>query len=123
MGAAVRPRTGVHGLTRRRQPHRAEDRKGDIVASYYVVVYVGTAIPVIGAGVLTEVVGLLTAIQVFGYVMITICLAGLAALLAELRLRRRSRRTETAPRDKADTPCRGRQVRPSSLHDGNGVDR
>jgi hypothetical protein len=72
-----------------------ENRKGDIVASYYVVVYVGTAVPVIGVGVLTEAVGLLTAIQVFGYVMITICLAGLAEQLTELRLRRRSRRTVT----------------------------
>lgn len=68
-----------------------EDRKGDIVASYYVVVYVGTAIPVIGVGVLTETVGFLTAIQVFGCVMVAICLGGLAALVAELHIRRRSR--------------------------------
>jgi hypothetical protein len=69
------------------------DRKGDIVASYYVVVYVGTAIPVIGVGVLTETVGFLMAIQVFGYIMVAICLGGLAALVSELHVRRRSRET------------------------------
>jgi hypothetical protein len=65
---------------------------GDIVASDYVL-YVGTALPVIGVGVLTETVGFLMAIQVFGYTMVAICLGGLAALVSELHVRRRSRET------------------------------
>jgi hypothetical protein len=62
-----------------------DQRKGDILASFYVVVYTGTALPVIGVGILADSLGLLDAIQVFSYVVIAICLAGLAALLTELR--------------------------------------
>lgn len=65
-----------------------ENRKGDIVASYYVVVYVGTALPAIGVGVLAQLASLSTAIQVFGYVVVAICLAGLAGLITEARSRR-----------------------------------
>lgn len=63
-------------------------RKADVVASYYVVVYVGTAVPVIGVGVLSTATGLVTAVQVFAYVVIAICAAGLVALLAEQSRRR-----------------------------------
>lgn len=66
------------------------DRNGDIVASYYVVVYVGTAIPVIGVGVLAQGVGLPSAIEVFAYVVIAICLVGLTGLGREIRVRRGS---------------------------------
>jgi MFS family permease len=62
-----------------------EEHKGDTVASYYVVVYTGTALPVIGVGALAGAVSLPTAVQVFAYVVIAICLAGLTALIAKLR--------------------------------------
>jgi MFS family permease len=65
-----------------------QDRKADVVASYYVVIYIGVAVPVIGVGALTVITGLLTAVQIFAYVVIAICLAGLAALLTERRARR-----------------------------------
>lgn len=61
------------------------NRKGDIVASFYVVTYVGTAIPVIGVGLIALRTNLLTAVQIFGYAVIVICLAGLAALIIEHR--------------------------------------
>jgi hypothetical protein len=61
------------------------DRKADTVASFYVVIYLGTALPVIGVGALAGPLGLLDAVVVFGYVVIAICLAGSALLLAELR--------------------------------------
>jgi hypothetical protein len=63
------------------------DRKGDIDASYYVVVYVGTAVPAIGVGALAQAAGLPTAIAVFAAVVIVICLAGLAGLIVETRNR------------------------------------
>jgi MFS family permease len=50
------------------------DRKGEVVASFYVVVYLGTALPVIGTGVVALATGLLTAVQVFGYVVGAGCL-------------------------------------------------
>lgn len=41
-----------------------EDRKGDIVASYYVVIYVATALPAVGVGVLAQLTSLSTAFLV-----------------------------------------------------------
>ena len=67
-----------------------EDRKGDIVASYYVVVYIATAIPAVGVGALTIATGSSSAIQIFGYAVIALCLGGLAGLFVELQARRHS---------------------------------
>jgi MFS family permease len=66
------------------------ERRGDIVASYYVVIYLATAVPAIGVGVLAQLAGLSSAFLVFSYVVIAICLVGLAALTAELRRRART---------------------------------
>jgi len=63
------------------------DRKADIVASYYVVVYLGTALPAIGVGILTHTAGLSTAIEVFASAVIVICLAALAGLTLETHSR------------------------------------
>jgi MFS family permease len=63
------------------------ERKGDIVATYYVVVYLATAVPAVGVGVLAQLASLSTAFLVFAYVAIAICLAGLTGLTAELRTR------------------------------------
>lgn len=61
------------------------DRKGDVVASYYVVVYVATSLPAIGVGALTVATSLSTAIQTFSYAVLVICLAGLVGLMLETR--------------------------------------
>ena len=61
-----------------------EDHKGDIVASYYVVIYLATALPAVGVGVLAQLASLSAAFLAFAYVVIAICLAG---LFAELRFR------------------------------------
>jgi hypothetical protein len=42
-----------------------EQRRADIVASYYVIVYLGTALPVIGVGALATVAAFKTAVAVF----------------------------------------------------------
>lgn len=72
------------------------DRRGDTVASYYVVVYTGTALPAIGVGVLAQTTSLPTAVRVFGYIVIAICLTGLAGLIAETRSRRNSPSSQQA---------------------------
>lgn len=64
-----------------------EDRKGDIVASYYVIVYLATALPAVGVGILADLASLSTAFLAFAYVVIAICIAGLAGLSYELRHR------------------------------------
>jgi MFS family permease len=56
------------------------ERKGDIVASYYVVIYLATALPAVGVGLLAQLASLSTAFLVFAYVVIAICFAGLAGL-------------------------------------------
>jgi MFS family permease len=61
------------------------DRKGDVVATFYVVIYLATALPVIGVGVLANSMGLLDAVRIFTIVIAAICLAGLVALTAEAR--------------------------------------
>jgi MFS family permease len=65
-----------------------DHRKGDIVASYYVVIYLATAVPAVGVGVLAQLASLSTAFVVFAFVVIAICAAGLAGLSTELRARR-----------------------------------
>jgi hypothetical protein len=69
-----------------------DEREGDIVASYYVVVYLATALPAIGVAAVTVAIDPLTAIQVFAYAVITVCLAGLGGLLLEMRTRKHSNR-------------------------------
>ncbi len=64
------------------------ERKGDIVASYYVIVYLGTALPVIGVGALAVITAFTTAVEIFAYVVIAVCLFGMLALTAELRSRK-----------------------------------
>jgi MFS family permease len=59
------------------------DRKANTVAGYYVVVYLGTALPVIGVGALAGPLGLISAIDVFAAVVLVVCLAGIAALVME----------------------------------------
>lgn len=61
--------------------------KANTVASYFVIVYLGTALPVIGVGALADPMGLVAAIQVFAVVVVVACLAGLIALLGERRRR------------------------------------
>jgi MFS family permease len=56
------------------------DRKANVVASYYVVVYLGTALPVMGVGALAGPRGLESAIRIFAVVVIGVCLAGLVTL-------------------------------------------
>ncbi len=62
-----------------------DDRKGDIVASFYLVIYLGTALPVVGVGVVAVDIGLLGAVQGFGYVIGAACLVGFGLVVAELR--------------------------------------
>jgi MFS family permease len=64
-----------------------DERKGDIVASYYVVIYIGTALPVIGVGALAQVSGLPAAVEIFAWVVIAICISGLVGLIREARAR------------------------------------
>lgn len=49
------------------------DRKGEVVASYYLIVYLGTALPVIGVGLLAERTGLVDAVQAFAYAAAICC--------------------------------------------------
>jgi MFS family permease len=58
-----------------------ENRRGDIVASYYVAIYIAVSVPTIGVGALTVATDSSTAIQTFAYVAIAVCIIGLTGLL------------------------------------------
>jgi hypothetical protein len=60
------------------------DCQGDIVY-FYVIIYVGIVLPVIGVGLITQANGLLVAVEIVGYVVDAACLLALAVLRAEER--------------------------------------
>jgi MFS family permease len=49
------------------------EHKANVVATYFVVVYLGTALPVIGVGALAGPFGLLAAIKIFSVVVVVVC--------------------------------------------------
>jgi MFS family permease len=67
-----------------------QNRRSDVVAAFYVVVYLGTAIPAIGVGVLARYGGLRAAVGVFAVAMLAGALAAVGALVTEERNRRRT---------------------------------
>lgn len=78
---------------------RPTDRKAEVMAAYYVVVYLGVALPAVGVGAAASAVGLLDAVQAFAAAVIAA--AGVLALARAIRTRRSSptagRRTVTPP--------------------------
>ncbi|MBO0817847.1 MAG: MFS transporter [Actinobacteria bacterium] len=52
--------------------------RANVLSSFYVVTYLGTGLPVIGAGFLATAVGLLAAVQYFAGAMVVICLLVIA---------------------------------------------
>jgi len=71
------------------------DRKGDIVATYYVVVYVATALPAVGVGILSDLGSLSNAFLISSYAVIGICATGLVGLTVELHARSAGRNSTT----------------------------
>ncbi|MER7025448.1 MULTISPECIES: MFS transporter [Streptomyces] len=55
-------------------------RHADVISSFYVVVYLGVGVPVIGVGFLARVISLLEAVQWFSAVVAVLCLIDLIAL-------------------------------------------
>ena len=66
-------------------------RRADVLSSFYVIVYLGVGVPVIGAGLLATAVGLLHAVQYFALGVAALCLA-----VAAVRLRRATPRQNAA---------------------------
>lgn len=62
-----------------------KDRHADVLSSFYVVIYLGVGVPVIGVGFLATVTGLLTAVQLFAAVVSVLCLLDMAALIRKRR--------------------------------------
>jgi MFS family permease len=67
------------GLTAINQAAPA-DRRADVLSSFYVCVYLGVGVPVIGVGFLATAAGLLPAVQVFACIVAGLCLLTLLAL-------------------------------------------
>jgi MFS family permease len=62
-----------------------KDRHADVLSSFYVVIYLGVGIPVIGVGFLATGTGLLTAVQLFAAVVAALCLLHTLALARKRR--------------------------------------
>lgn len=56
-------------------------RRADVVASFFLIVYLATAVPVIGVGLLARSITLVRAVEVFGYAAGAVT-AGIAVVLA-----------------------------------------
>lgn len=56
------------------------DRHAEVLSSFFVVVYLGVGVPVIGVGLLATVFDLLTAVQVFAVLVVPLCLIELTIL-------------------------------------------
>jgi MFS family permease len=61
------------------------ERHADVISTFYVVIYLGVSLPVVGVGFLTTVVGLLPAVQWFAAVAAVLSLAALAFLALRAR--------------------------------------
>ncbi|MEU8630216.1 MFS transporter [Streptomyces sp. NPDC048669] len=62
-----------------------KDRHADVLSSFYVVIYLGVGVPVIGVGLLATATGLLTAVQIFAAVVAALCLLDTLALARKPR--------------------------------------
>ncbi|WP_433354680.1 hypothetical protein ACQP25_13620 [Microtetraspora malaysiensis] len=55
-------------------------RRADVLSTFYVIIYLGVGLPIIGVGVLATVAGLLAAVQYFACAVAVLCLAVLLIL-------------------------------------------
>jgi MFS family permease len=75
-------------------------RHAEALAGFYVIIYLGAGLPVIGVGVLATVAGLLHAVQFFALVVAVLCLAVLLVLVGRGRRLTSPRLTSDAPRSR-----------------------
>ncbi|HVX33269.1 MAG TPA: MFS transporter [Solirubrobacterales bacterium] len=54
------------------------ERRGEVVSTFYVVVYLGVGLPVVGVGLLADSVGLLAAVRWFAALIAALCLVAMA---------------------------------------------
>ncbi|MEV4758696.1 MFS transporter [Micromonospora sp. NPDC049559] len=72
------------GLTAVNQATSA-DRRAEVLSSFYVVIYLGVGLPVIGVGLLATMAGLLDAVRCFAGVVAVLCLVMLWVLAVARR--------------------------------------
>lgn len=78
----------------------AVDRHAEVLSSFYVILYLGVGLPVIGVGFLATVAGLLAAVQYFAGFVAILCVT---VLIVRARVRHRDPTTpSSAPFDTAD---------------------
>lgn len=60
-------------------------RHAEVLATFYVIVYLGVGLPTVGVGLLATAAGLLTAVQSFAWVVAALCLLVLLVLTGRTR--------------------------------------
>jgi len=63
--------------------HAPAERHADVLSTFYVVIYLGVSLPVVGVGFLTTVIGLLPAVQWFAAVLSLTALAFLSRSMSD----------------------------------------
>jgi MFS family permease len=79
-----------------------EGRRADVLSSFYVVIYLGVGVPVIGVGFLATTVGLLRAVQYFAVIAALLCLL---VLIFPTRTRRKIPATAASPARQGRLPA------------------
>lgn len=64
------------------------DVRGEVMAVAYVVAYLAFSVPAVAAGVVTVEVGLRPVAEVYGLVVVVLCVLAVAARVLVLRMRR-----------------------------------
>ena len=82
------------------------ERRADVLSSFYVIVYLGVGLPVIGVGFLATTIGLLRSVQYFALAVAALCLALTATHAYRNRQRSGQPRRERTPRSlRVDQPA------------------
>lgn len=75
------------------------DRRADVLSSFYVIIYLGVGVPVIGVGFLATVTGLLQSVQYFAGIVAVLCLVVIGMLT---RIHRQGVAAAAAPSPASD---------------------
>lgn len=76
LGQGLSFRAGLHAVN----AAVGADRRGELVSSYFVVLYIAISLPIVGVGLITDVAGVRTASVIFSVLTAIIALVALALL-------------------------------------------
>lgn len=85
------------------------DRRADVLSSFYVIIYLGVGVPVIGVGFLATVIGLLQSVQYFAGIVAVLCLV-VMGMLTRIHRQGVAGEAATAPVGAAPSPAGAQEL-------------